>query len=77
MEKLSKASEDILEIRQVVPGSLPYGVGRSRHYRSQFKSLVTALRVSSEARFRLKPGSKAGVDCLRFPIYEQKRSSEL
>jgi hypothetical protein len=69
MEKLSKASEDLLEIRQVIPGSLRYRVERSRYYRSEFKSLETALRISSEARFQLNSGSKVGVDCLRFPIY--------
>jgi hypothetical protein len=31
---------------------------------------VTALRVSSEARFQPNSGRKVGVDCLRFPIYE-------
>jgi len=47
---LSTASKKLREIRQSVPGGLPYRVERSRYYRSQFKSLVTALRLNSGGR---------------------------
>jgi hypothetical protein len=49
MEKLSKASQGLLEIRQSLEAFLTV-LKRSRYYRSQFNSLVAALRISSATK---------------------------
>jgi hypothetical protein len=50
MGRLTDASAKLFKIRNLVPGGLPYRVERSRYYRSQFKSLVIALRIAPRGR---------------------------
>jgi hypothetical protein len=50
MRVLSDASSRLRGIRQSIPGGLPYRVERSRYYRSQFKTLLTALRLGPGGR---------------------------
>ena len=49
-DDLVGAATDLEKIRNDVVGGLPYRVERSRYYRSQFKSLVTALRIGDHGR---------------------------